>query len=171
MYNPIDISYFFLKNYGQDYDITPMKLVKLVYISHGWYIGITGNPLIDENPEAWKYGPVIPRIYHHFKPFGRSPIKIKAFPSDPDKILPEEIKSFLRKIWDTYGGLSGIELSSLTHQTGTPWFQVWQGYLQRQASNKTNFGVVSGQIPGNLIKDYYKKKLLLNKEQSTIVNG
>ncbi|MCB0375635.1 MAG: DUF4065 domain-containing protein, partial [Sinomicrobium sp.] len=76
MYNPVIVANYFLSKYGVDYHITPMKLVKLVYIAHGWHLGITDNALIDENPEAWKYGPVIPRIYHEFKKFGKNPIKI-----------------------------------------------------------------------------------------------
>jgi uncharacterized phage-associated protein len=40
--------------------LTPMKLQKLLYLAHGYYVAITGQPLIDEDFEAWKYGPVAP---------------------------------------------------------------------------------------------------------------
>lgn len=162
MYNPLTIANFFLKNYGSDNDITPMKLVKLVYISHGWYLGITGNALIDENPEAWKYGPVIPTVYHHFKNFGGLPIKIQDFIPNPDTELNEEIKLFLKKIWDVYGQYSAIQLSAKTHKINTPWYISWNRTQERH-SKRRGLGVYSHQIPDNLIKRYYQNKFDLNK--------
>ena len=47
-----------------------LGLVKRVYIAHGFSLAITGRPLIDprfDRIEAWKYGPVIPSVYHSFK--------------------------------------------------------------------------------------------------------
>jgi uncharacterized phage-associated protein len=161
MYNPITISNYFLKTYGQENDITPMKLVKLVYISHGWYLGITENALIDENPEAWKYGPVIPSVYHYFKEFGGSPIRVSDFPSDPDEVLSKDTKTFLDKIWEVYGNFTAIELSAKTHEINTPWYISWNK-LQELNSN-SRFGIFSHQIPDNLIKDYYQTKFNINK--------
>ena len=53
---------------------TPMQLLKLVYIAHGWTLGICATPLITEQVEAWKYGPVIPDLYQHVKKYGSSSI-------------------------------------------------------------------------------------------------
>ncbi len=38
--------------------LTPMHLLRLVYISHGWMLAIYGRSLFHESVEAWKYGPV-----------------------------------------------------------------------------------------------------------------
>ena len=162
MYNPIDIANYFLKKYGQENNITPMKLVKLVYISHGWYLGITDNALIDENPEAWKYGPVIPTIYHHFKDYGRNPIKLNNIEEIPDT-LSKEITFFLEKIWEVYGKYTAVELSSKTHEIGTPWYLTWNKIQNLKSSRTSRFGFFSKQIPDTLIRDYYKKKYVLNK--------
>ena len=43
--------------------ITQMKLHKLLYYAAGWHLGFTGEPLFDEDIEAWQYGPVVPSIY------------------------------------------------------------------------------------------------------------
>jgi uncharacterized phage-associated protein len=40
--------------------LTPLQLMKLVYIAHGWMLGIHQRPLIKDHIEAWKLGPVIP---------------------------------------------------------------------------------------------------------------
>ena len=150
MYNPIDIANYFLKKYGNESKITPMKLVKLVYIAHGWYLGISDKALIDENPEAWKYGPVIPRVYHHFKDYGREAITINNFPNNPDDNLPEQIKTFLDKIWEVYGKFSAIQLSAKTHEIGTPWYITWSKLVQQNnMKRKTGFGVFSNKSVRN----------------------
>ena len=51
--------------------ISHLKIQKLVYIAHGWYLAIKGEPLVgDEYAEAWQYGPVFPSLYHEFKIHG-----------------------------------------------------------------------------------------------------
>ena len=159
MYNPIDISNYFVHKYGApENDITPMKLVKLVYIAYGWHLGITGKELFSENIEAWKYGPVIPSIYNHYKKWGRNPIgKIKDF-SD---FLPNDVKSFLDKIWDEYGKYDAIQLSSMTHQKGSPWYIIWNDILK--ITNHKSGRINASIIPSNLIKLYYQEKLISNK--------
>lgn len=159
MYNPITIANYFLSKYGVAYPITPMKLVKLVYIAHGWHLGITDTALIDENPEAWKYGPVVPRIYHEFKKFGKNPIKADKIANVDDE-LPLNTREFLDKIWDVYGRFTAIQLSEKTHQPGTPWHIVWH--------NNQGRTLESLQIPDNLIRDYYNKILQLNKQTANV---
>jgi uncharacterized phage-associated protein len=109
-----------------------MKLQKLVYFAHGWWLALTGEPLVDEPIEAWNYGPVIPSVYHQFKHFGSenidSPaldmtlegkqIRFKEFSLNcPD----DNTISFLNRIWDVYSPHSAIELSNMTHINGSPW--------------------------------------------------
>ena len=36
--------------------LTPMQLLKLVYIAHGWRLGLYGKPLIRDEIQAWQYG-------------------------------------------------------------------------------------------------------------------
>jgi uncharacterized phage-associated protein len=57
--------------------IDHMKLQKLVYITHGWHLAVTGEPLIEEVVYAWPYGPVIPPLYHQLKGCGARPIAEK----------------------------------------------------------------------------------------------
>ena len=38
-----------------------MQLLKLIYVAHGWHLETSsGNPLIQNKIEAWKFGQVIP---------------------------------------------------------------------------------------------------------------
>jgi len=111
--------------------ITPMKLQKLVYYAQGWYAGYTQRPLINEAVEAWQYGPVIPSLYHEFKRFGSGNISIKAFEYDAlgvrEAATPAdtEIRTFLNNVFKSYGKFSGVELSEMTHASGTPWDITW----------------------------------------------
>ena len=60
VHTPLAIANAFIERaLREEYPITHMKVQKLVYIAHGWSLGIRGEDLINENIMAWKYGPVI----------------------------------------------------------------------------------------------------------------
>ncbi len=109
--------------------LTPMQLIKLVYIAHGWTLALMNRPLFDERVQAWQHGPVIPSLYHEFKHFGSNPVDEMAMNLDFDgqlyypKINATETvaKKVLNKVWDVYKGYSGTQLRALCHQTGSPW--------------------------------------------------
>jgi uncharacterized phage-associated protein len=132
MYNPITIAnYFIYKSIDEGMPITPMKVLKLVYIAHGWHLGLRKEPLLTEQTEAWKYGPVVESVYRAFKIFGKGDIDGLKFFSRSDKTEFDELlsnqddKLFLDKIWDTYKPFSGTQLSNLTHMENTPWYITW----------------------------------------------
>lgn len=118
--------------------MTAMKIQKLVYYAHGWSLATTGRPLIDEAVEAWKYGPVIPSLYHEFKKYGSGSITEKATAveycdsvSNPVRLVTPsvtdtETMDLLNAVWEAYGDLSGIQLSNLTHQPGSPWSEIYR---------------------------------------------
>jgi uncharacterized phage-associated protein len=121
--------------------LTPMQLLKLVYIAHGWTLGLLGRPLIRDDVEAWQYGPVIPRLYNAVRQFKSHPVegRIKA---NAEQIMgPEE--SIIRQVYQIYGDRSGPALSRLTHQKGSPWAAVYQ---------RGEYGTV---IPNDVIEDHY----------------
>lgn len=147
MYNCFDVARYFLelaKKEGQGID--PMKLLKLTYIAHGWYLGATGKPLFYNQVQAWKYGTVIPELYYVIKMFGKSnvdPYSLKLYSS---KKLKRKEKDFLKSIWENYKNYSGVELSAKTHEEGSPWKRVFNG----------GHNVV---IDNSVIADYYKEKI------------
>lgn len=129
--------------------LTPMKLLKLVYIAHGWYLGIMGKPLISDNVEAWKFGPVIPKLYHEIKRFGARPISdyytVVNFDELQEEIpvVDKETAKFLELIWRRYGQFDGQELSAMTHQENTPWAKYFKSSMRHIV------------IPNDAIKEYY----------------
>ena len=62
-HRPEGVANAFLKKSQKDGTIiTQMKLQKLVYIAHGWMLGLSGKPLVNQEPEAWERGPVFPQL-------------------------------------------------------------------------------------------------------------
>ncbi|MDQ3330433.1 MAG: DUF4065 domain-containing protein [Planctomycetota bacterium] len=121
------IANFFLDLAADDPDgLSPMKLQKLVYFAHGWHLAITGKPLINEQIEAWKYGPVIQSLFHEFKEFGAERIDrcARDWKGNVPKVAKNSgnhfVQALLRKVWREYGKFSATKLSNMTHQPGTP---------------------------------------------------
>ena len=47
VYSSITVAnYFIIKGLRERIPLTPMRLLKLVYITHGWFLGNHGKPLI-----------------------------------------------------------------------------------------------------------------------------
>ena len=157
MYSSITIANYFLRRgWDEQIGISPMKILKLVYIAHGWYLGALGEPLIRDRIMAWRYGPVIPALYHQIKQYGGNSITAtirSEFYSANEEELDEVVRSFLDKIWERYRDSTAIELSSLTHQKGTPWDRVRA--RSPRAVRRSRSVVISDQI----IEDYYRRRI------------
>jgi uncharacterized phage-associated protein len=162
-----------LANESKANDLTLMKLLKLVYFAHGWHLALAGKPLIDEHFEAWQFGPVAPDVYHNFKHVGASPIHSPAHtlidfdmstPADQIRVetptVPRDpsMDGFLKRIWDTYGKVTAYQLSQLTHQPGTPWYETW---YNRGGSTRKNT-----DIQDDLIQEYFKAKVKANAQRT-----
>lgn len=160
-YDPKAIANFFIGRAAENKKrLTPLQIIKLVYIAHGWHLGLRGEPLIDEPPQAWKYGPVIPSLYHALKVHGNGEVldKLTTFRNKKgdwivdlrEVTVPKpdnpEILQFLNSVWNVYGHLSGLQLSALTHAPGTPWQKAWKD----GAKYTKGF-----QIREDYIKDHY----------------
>ena len=131
------------KGSKQDLFFTQMQLLKLVYIAHGWHLAIKGEPLVDDEIQAWKYGPVIPNLYQSISRFGASQITEKILSGDIK--LTEEGETILDFVIRNYGQYSAFKLSEITHAPCTPWSQTFnQG------------GGWAEKIPNNAIKQHYQ---------------
>ena len=146
--------------------ISPMKLLKLVYIGYGWILAVLDKKLFDEPIYAWRHGPIIRSLYDEFKHYRALPIDAPSMELDLDSfeiVIPripkddEETNVILQKVWDVYKRFSAGALRNKTHESGTPWHRVYKQ------------GVLDTEIPDNLIKEHFLMKIrqyLENAQQS-----
>lgn len=130
---------------GKGATLTNMQVQKLVYYAHGYHLALQGEPLISDEIKAWNFGPVIPPLYNDLKRFGNGVVTetIPGFEGTPDGF----VVSLINKIFELYGKIPGPRLSAATHTPGSPWDITY---------NKAKFSI----IPNDLIKEYFKGKLL-----------
>lgn len=102
---------------------TQMQLLKLVYIAHGWYLAATNTPLIGDEIQAWKYGPVIPNLYSEISKYGSNPIPGEILCVDGS--FDSTSKRVINFVVRNYGKLSAFKLSEITHGTNTPWSKTY----------------------------------------------
>ncbi|WP_294305488.1 Panacea domain-containing protein [uncultured Sphingomonas sp.] len=121
--------------------LTPLQLIKLTYIAHGWSYPMLNRGLIGDRIEAWQYGPVVPTLYHAIKDYRASPVSEPLWRGEP---LTADEDALVQRVYDAYGSYSGGQLSTMTHQDGTPWDIAW-----RRGRNS--------QITNDMIEDHYRR--------------
>lgn len=107
--------------------LTPLQLIKLVYIANGWWLAYRDEPLVSEPAQAWAYGPVMPSLYFSVRHHRASPVDWPVSgDSDPQELAPDA-RGLIASVFKAYGHLSGTQLSNMTHQPNTPWSETWNG--------------------------------------------
>lgn len=115
-----DVADYFLSRVDEIHgdNLSNLKLQKLLYYAQGFHLAMVGSPLFDDAIMAWNYGPVVPDIYHRYKPHGAGAI---PRPEDFDAArFPAEVVAVLDEVNDVYGQFSAVRLMQLTHEE-PPW--------------------------------------------------
>lgn len=120
-------------------EMSPKKLQKMLYYSYTWVLTLMNeredkleNELFDEEFEAWVHGPVIPIIYNKYRPYGYQDIpKV----TKEIEIEDEDIVDILEQVYETYGGYTGNQLESISHQED-PWIEAREGKEPYEACNE-----------------------------------
>ena len=127
-----------------DMPVSNLKLQKMLYFLDMTYLVNTGKRLIDEDFEAWQYGPVIKDVYERFSSYAATPIELKQdfsenFPSKYANEIQQKINN-LARIRTSY-------LVDISHKEGTPWDIVY------------NNGMGNHRIISNTILYEYAKNI------------
>lgn len=143
--------------------ISLIGLMKRVYITLGIYLvyikddkerGSFIDPMFDKRVEAWRFGPVIPSLYHELKHFGSwRPIPpefrcgiINPYTLDFEVsplVYDEKLKSVINAVFSQYENDDDDMLIRKTHGKGTPWEKVY-----KEGENN--------EIPEKSILEYYE---------------
>lgn len=166
--NALSVANYFIELANRDNKpIQLLGLVKRVYIAHGFALALLGHGLLDprfDKVEAWKYGPVIPSVYHSFKQFKKDDITKPTvmlhqeangeFDFITPELIDEKAKMIVEMVWKRYFNYTGPQLVSLTHRPGTPWGACYVANENRE-------------IPDSFTKLFYSKlvKVVLDERK------
>ena len=162
---PVDpgrIANFFLKK-GE---YNNFVLGKLVYFVYGFCLAIQNREIFVEPIEAWKYGPVIPSLYHRFMEFGNGPIKQEFLFHSVSKnkfTAPQvreddyELLDILEIVYEAYGSLSEDDFRRLTHHRNSPWQRAYKEYQKHVVIDKGD------------IKEHFRSLLPIFRLRSEVV--
>ena len=134
-----------------------LKLQKLVYYVQAYHLAYFGQPIIEDDFEAWVHGPVSRKLYDVVKEHsllytdvgyknegGETPdIKIQA-------LLTEEQLELLGDVLSEYAQIKGLQLENLTHSE-LPWQKARVNYGSGDRCNVI--------IPKDVMKNYYREQL------------
>lgn len=137
--------------------LTNMQVQKIVYIAHGYSLAILHKPLVRQNIEAWRYGPVIPDLYRALRRYGAGIVSEPIPIINMDSLTPTD-RRLIATVLDAYGRFSGPQLSTMTHRDDSPWSEVY----------KPNASVNNDVIPPQSIKRHYTG--LLNAREGIAAN-
>lgn len=128
-----------------------LQVMKLVYIAHGFVLAVLDRPLLEDDVEAWQHGPVVRRVYHCL-PGGAAAIVRPIFEHAPaiDDDHDEAV-GIVDSMFEKFGEIPGLYLSSLTHKPGSPWKKTWDTYGKNAV------------IPQDLIQKHYRDILIRAK--------
>lgn len=154
MYSSLAIANEFLARARKERrTLTHMQLQKLVYLAHGWGLAVNGRDLIEDEIEAWDFGPVIRKLYDALSKHGKNPIPraicwgedgpFMSENPEPAKVaLDADELAVIDTVWEDYKGFEAFQLSALTHAKGSPWEKTY-----KRGRNNV--------IPNNMIWDYF----------------
>lgn len=115
--------YFIIRAYedGREYQMTNMKVQKLLYYSQCLYLALFDKPLFAEEIQAWRYGPVCPPAYRFYSEF-----EAQQLPIPRPEYIEEEVKAVLEEVWLYFGEYHAYDLSDLTYLE-FPWRKARKG--------------------------------------------
>jgi uncharacterized phage-associated protein len=124
--------------------LTPMQIIKLVYLCHGWMLGLYGRPLVRQVAQAWRYGPVFNDLYQALKHYGSRTVTEMIGGVAEEKFDDQE-RDLICQVFKKYGHLTGIALSNMTHTDGSPWHVAFTNEMQ------------NAPISNDVIADYFAR--------------
>ncbi len=125
------------------------KLQKLCYYSQAWSLAWTGQPLFQEDFEAWSNGPVCYELFRAHK--GRFIVSLEDISEKLENYPPltSEQENTIDNVLNDYGNMEPYELREQTHEE-SPWKDAWGdlpfGSKCQNVISKTAIGAYYGSL-------------------------
>jgi uncharacterized phage-associated protein len=148
------------KNASNPANLTHLKIQKLLYFAQGHHLAKFNAPLFEDDFQAWRYGPVVDRVYHQLKYYGGDVIDTKlqdysgpakssvpfaaAAAIDPDD---RQTLDFLEEIWPIYSPINPWGLVSMSNRDNGPWRKIADAISSWETKSKI--------VPKELIKLHF----------------
>ena len=129
-------------------EAAPMALQKLLYYIQGVYSALSGKLMFSETCEAWRQGPVYPKVYSLFRDFSFNPADDARFAvlRGKKELLSDDERHAADLVLGTFGRYGGKALELIARKED-PWVQARQGYGPDESS-KT-------EISNDSLKEYF----------------
>ena len=119
-------------------DVSVLKLHKLLYYSHAWFLARDKKPLLPSEFEAWVHGPAYRPVFDRYK--GTKTMYDSIHEGDLLHLnaasgLPVEVREHLDEILALYGKYSGSQLEELSHSE-EPWIRARAGLGPLERGNE-----------------------------------
>ena len=111
----------------QKIEMSITKLMKLMYICYGTYLAVYNERLLNEQPQAWPYGPVFATARQEMTKQENWTDACDDLKID-DEMLLSKINGIVNVVLRTFGPFSAVQLSNWTHQSGSPWDMTLRNY-------------------------------------------
>ena len=112
---------------------THFKLQKMLYILEVKSLIHSGKSLIDENFEAWEYGPLLRSVYDKYSYMAACEINVRQ---QTDRGLPSDQRNAIINNIDELAGMNLWELAQYSMEPNTPWAKVYKKGTQVQIPNQ-----------------------------------
>lgn len=135
-YSALDIAKYMVEKCADSGSpISNLQLQKILFYIQKEYIN-EGALLFDDLFEAWKFGPVIPKVYYSFCEFGGMPIVPLT---DYDVELDSKTKNKIDPIIEEKCQLLPWDLVAATHKLGGAWDKTFD-------NGKGNRSIISNDL-------------------------
>lgn len=101
------------------WSVSNLKLQKILYIADLNFLGQIHGRLVDEDFQAWDYGPVLPSVYRHCKAFGSKPVPDVFWGAQ--SVAGTGEGQMLDLAWERLGNLTAGQLVAMTHAENGAW--------------------------------------------------
>ena len=159
-YNALDVAKWLLTEaHKQGITITHMKLQKLLYYAQAYVLGMTGQPLFNNQIQAWQHGPVVPDVYHAYNKYGSNIISVVN-----DTPAPIELAALISTIVRDKGKLSAHDLRNITHNE-TAWQEAWNSPNSKVITNDMIEKCFTDMFWTSDEEDFYQPSFHSRKEE------